>query len=160
MEGRCTSLNTSFDESNILIGDERGFVYIVSADSFDLTLSFKSLGSEINYIDTDDEMSIVIAYDTYISVFDRYQKAVQNFKIDIKSYGSVMYMKCIKNHIVIGCESSNFILLDSITGSELSVCRPKNWAVSSQLTFLRSEQNSVRNLGGTVDGQLFSFDIN
>ena len=159
-EGKATAVNCSLDEESILIGDEKGFVYILSSDSFDCLCSLKSMGFPISFLATDDISNLIICYDRYVSIFDKSQKPVQNFNIDIAKLGNINYFKSAQNLIILGTESSNFVLLDSVSGKELSVSRAKNWSISSRVSFLRSESGSIRNIGGTDAGHIFIFDIN
>lgn len=122
--------------------------------------SLKSLGHPPNHLDTDDIGNLICCYDNQVSVFDKDLKPLQNFKIKTAEVGEVVMVKVMNNLVVIGTALANFLLFDADSGEEIGRFRGKGWAVGEDLQFMKPQHRSVRNLGGTVSGEVFSFDIN
>ena len=147
-------------QEKVVVGDSEGKIYLYCADTFDLISERKSMGHGVEMLATDDIHNIIYSFESQIVVINESLETVTQFSIDTKAYGSINFLKCMQNLIVVGTDSSTFLLLDSLSGEKMTAIKPKNWTVTAKVTFLRSQANSIRNLGGTDQGQLFTFDIN
>lgn len=148
------------DETKIAIGDSDGKVYILDCDSAELLDSVKSMGESVGMLEIDDINNIIYSHGSQISVISDALEPIAQFKIDTESLGKMIFMRSMQNLIIVGTESSSFVLLDAMTGEVKSTFKPKGWSLSSSVKFLRPQTGSVASLGGTISGQLFMFDIN
>lgn len=159
-DGPPTDLCVFQNQDRIAVGDSAGRVYIYSSDNFDILGERKSMGHGVDKITTDDVDNIIYSFGNQIVVVDDKLETVCQMKIDTDSLGNITYMKALQNLIILATESSTFIMLDSLAPEKITTIKPKSWGISAKVTFLRSQSNSIRNLGGTELGQIFTFDLN
>lgn len=118
------------------------------------------MGHGVENLCTDDVDNVIYNFGSQIVVVDDKLETVCQMKVDTGSLGPITYMKALQNLIVVATESSTFIMLDSLAPDKITTIKPKSWGISGKVTFLRSQSNSIRNLGGTDLGQIFTFDLN
>lgn len=146
-------------DEHLGIGDEQGFAYVYSMDGFEQTFSVKSVGSAINLIAVDIYSNVIVVFGHQITVFNKDNKPIQQFKLDGADLGTIIYLRPMENLILLATKTQNFITLDSETGKTVSIQKPKGWPLASGLCFLRPEAKSIKNIGGGSNGTLFTFDI-
>jgi hypothetical protein len=159
-DGPPTNLCAFQNQDKIVVGDSAGKIYVYSADTFDLIGERKSMGQGVEMLGTDDVDNIIYTFGNQIVVLDDKLETVYQMVIDTASLGPITFLKTMQNMIVLATESSTFLLLDSLVPDKVTTIKPKGWVLSSKVTFLRSQSNSIKNLGGTDLGQLFTFDLN
>ena len=140
-------------------GDELGFLYIYSLESFSVVASIRSLGYQILDICMDKSYSLIVAYSNTISVYDKSGNPVRVFTVK-EEYGRVVKMKARQNIVVACTEKANFLLVDIMAEDILAEVSCDNVdKVGSGFINIEFDTEFVRGCSGNHNGEIVVYDV-